>query len=119
MSEEIKRGERYDLIIIDPPTISRSKKMDKLFDIQEDYPFLIKNALKLLAKEGKILFSTNSRKFQLDRALFPACRIRDITDKTLPLDFPDPKIHRCWILEAESTLEILSDANKGNEEVFG
>ena len=93
---EIRRGEKYDLIIIDPPTISRSKKMDQMFDIQLDYPFLIEKSLLLLAKGGQIYFSTNSRKFHFDRSLFPQCTILEVSEKTLPIDFADPKIHRCW-----------------------
>jgi 23S rRNA (cytosine1962-C5)-methyltransferase len=92
---EEERGE-YDLIIIDPPTISRSKKMEKLFDVQVDYIFLIESALQLLAKEGVILFSTNSRKFHFDTERFPRSKIMEISHKTLPIDFHDPKIHRCW-----------------------
>ncbi len=87
---------KYDLIVIDPPTISRSKKMDQMFDIQLDYPFLIARALKLLAPDGAIYFSTNSRKFFFDSTLFPDCEILDVSSKTLPIDFHDPKIHQCW-----------------------
>lgn len=94
--EEAGAGIKYDIIVIDPPTISRSKKMENLFDIQVDYPFLISQGLKLLSDQGFILFSTNSRKFRLDETLFPSCLITDISEKTLPIDFRDPKIHRCW-----------------------
>ena len=52
----------YDLIVIDPPTISRSKKMEGMFDIQNDYPFLISQGLRLLKEGGTLFFSTNSRK---------------------------------------------------------
>lgn len=90
-----EKGE-YDLIVIDPPTISRSKKMEGLFDIQEDYRFLIERALDLLAPHGKIYFSSNSRKFKLDPALFPGCRIGEISKQTHPEDFDDPLIHRAW-----------------------
>lgn len=93
---EVKSGSKYDIIIIDPPTISRSKKMTQMFDVQTDYVNLISKALKLLSKEGAIFFSTNSRKFAFDPHHFPSCMIREITEKTLPLDFHDPKIHRCW-----------------------
>lgn len=86
----------FDIIIIDPPTLSRSKKMDQLFDIQEDYVFLISRALKLLSPNGVIFFSTNSRKFILDASRLPPCQILDVSRKTLPLDFRDPKIHYCW-----------------------
>jgi 23S rRNA (cytosine1962-C5)-methyltransferase len=94
--QEILSGARYAIIIIDPPTISRSKKMDQLFDIQIDYITLIAKSLKLLAPEGIIFFSTNSRKFALNHELFPGCFIKEISDKTIPIDFHDPKIHRCW-----------------------
>ena len=96
LDEEVRSGTTYDIVIIDPPTISRSKKMTQLFDIQVDYITLITKALKLLAKDGVVFFSTNSRKFILDESLFPACSFEDISAKTIPLDFHDPKIHRCW-----------------------
>lgn len=95
----VKRGELYDVIIIDPPTISRSKKMEGLFDVQEDYLYLIGQSLKLLSKGGITFFSTNSRKFKFDPEKFPDCNVRDITKKTLPIDFRDEKIHYCWQIE--------------------
>lgn len=103
LDEEIRDGLLYDLIVIDPPTISRSKKMDQLFDIQEDYIILISKSLDLLNREGKIFFSTNSRKFIFDLSLFPNCSIKELTDKTIPIDFQDRKIHRVW--------EILKKSN--------
>lgn len=96
LDQEIRSGIRYDLIIIDPPTISRSKKMDVMFDIQYDYIFLLTKALALLVPGGVIFFSTNSRKFVFDESHFEGCGIKEISYKTLPIDFHDPKIHRCW-----------------------
>lgn len=96
LEDEIRTGNKYDIIIIDPPTISRSKKMDQMFDIQVDYVTLISKSLKLLLEKGVIIFSTNSRKFKIDEAALPPCFIMDVSHKTLPLDFHDPKIHRCW-----------------------
>ena len=96
--EEVHSGSHYDIIVIDPPTISRSKKIAGMFDIQKDYFFLISNALKLLSKGGVIFFSTNFRKFDFDATLFPGCFVREITEKTIPLDFHQKKIHRCWKL---------------------
>lgn len=86
----------YDIIVIDPPTLSRSKKMDQMFDVQVDYISLIEKALKLLAEGGVIYFSTNSRRFHFDEGRFPMCSVLDVSDKTIPIDFHDPKIHRCW-----------------------
>src|SRR5262249_10454747 len=86
----------YDIVIIDPPTISRSKKMEGMFDIQLDYIFLIQKALKLLSQDGVILFSTNSRKFVFDESQFDFCTIEEISHTTHPIDFHDKKIHRSW-----------------------
>lgn len=90
----------YDLIVIDPPTLSRSKKMSQMFDIQKDYPLLIDKALRLLAPQGTLFFSTNSRKFVFDSSLFPSYAIHDISAKTIPLDFHDLKTHRCWLIKS-------------------
>jgi 23S rRNA G2069 N7-methylase RlmK/C1962 C5-methylase RlmI len=96
LEEEVRSRQQYDVIVIDPPTLSRSKKMEEFFDIQSDYVLLLENALKLLAKGGVIFFSTNSKRFKLDPEMFSACRIIDITAKTIPLDFHQVKIHQCW-----------------------
>jgi len=88
----------YDLIIIDPPTISRSKKMEYFFDIQVEYFKLITKAQRLLRPNGLIFFSTNSRHFFFDQTLFPTGSVRDITKQTLPLDFHNQKIHKSWII---------------------
>jgi 23S rRNA G2069 N7-methylase RlmK/C1962 C5-methylase RlmI len=98
LKEEIESRTRYDVIVIDPPTISRSKKMDQFFDIQIDYISLLSEALQLLAPGGTLFFSTNSRKFTFDPSHFPNISVREISAQTLPIDFHDPKIHRCWKL---------------------
>lgn len=90
-----ERGE-YDLIVIDPPTISRSKKMDRMFDVQFDYIPLISKSLNLLSEGGTLFFSTNSRKFDFDETQVKGCSIQEISKKTIPLDFHNQKIHRCW-----------------------
>lgn len=96
LDQEMRSGQKYDIIVIDPPTISRSKKMDQMFDIQLDYISLLSKALQLLAQDGTIFFSTNSRTFVLDTTLFEHCVIKDISKKTIPLDFHNQKIHFCW-----------------------
>jgi 23S rRNA (cytosine1962-C5)-methyltransferase len=96
LDEALFKKEIYDIIVIDPPTLSRSKKMDQMFDIQEEYVPLIKKSLYLLAKEGVLFFSTNSRKFFFDRKPFPSCKIEEITEKTIPEEFHNKKIHKCW-----------------------
>lgn len=99
LEEEVKKGIKYDLIVIDPPTLSRSKKMLKMFDVQQDYLFLLAKALKLLAKEGRLYFSTNSRQFVFDAISLQSHKIVEITSKTIPADFTHGGIHRCWQID--------------------
>ena len=99
LDEEARSPNRYDVIIIDPPTISRSKKMDQLFDVQVDYVSLINKSLKLLNPQGVIFFSTNSRRFIFEENHFLNIVVTEISNKTIPIDFHDPKIHRVWKLE--------------------
>ena len=98
LAKEAKTAARqYDLIFLDPPTFSNSKKMDDVFDVQRDYVQLIQNSAKLLTKDGVLYFSTNFRKFKFDENLFDDLNVLDITAKTIPLDFArDMKIHYCW-----------------------
>lgn len=92
----------YDVIIVDPPTISRSKKMEQFFDVKVDYIDLLSKALRLLAPQGILLFSTNARKFTFDASHFAAYSCQEITHKTIPPDFKDRTIHRCWQLGAKA-----------------
>lgn len=92
---------QYDLIFLDPPTFSNSKKMDDVFDIQRDHVRLITYAVALLAPGGVVYFSTNFRRFKLDHELLSAYKIEDITAATIPEDFSrNPKIHYCWRIQA-------------------
>ncbi len=88
--------DKYDVIVIDPPTISRSKRMIELFDIQRDYAQVLNLSLRLLKKDGVVYFSTNSRKFNFDIKAFSLCRVEEISYKTIPEDFQKKNIHRCW-----------------------
>ena len=92
-------GGAWDMIIIDPPTFSTSKKMDYVFDIKKDHSRLIRKALPLLKREGTILFSTNARKFQMDPALSGEAEIREITEETIPADFQQHRPHQCWVVK--------------------
>jgi len=93
---EIAARTCYDVIVLDPPTLSRSKKMEGMFDIQQDYTLLISKALKLLSPEGSLFFSTNARQFKFDASQFGGYDVQDISKKTIPLDFHSQKTHRCW-----------------------
>ena len=87
----------YDLIFLDPPTFSNSKRMEDAFDIQSDHVQLITHAMTLLAPNGVLYFSTNFRKFKIDTEAMADFNLEDITLKTIPEDFSrDLKIHYCW-----------------------
>ena len=92
----------YDLIFVDPPTFSNSKNMDDVFDVQRDYIVLLKGCARLLTPQGKIIFSTNFRKFKFDAEQFSGFKITDITRRTLPEDFiKNKKIHQCWMISKD------------------
>jgi 23S rRNA (guanine2445-N2)-methyltransferase / 23S rRNA (guanine2069-N7)-methyltransferase len=89
-------GGRYDLIFLDPPTFSNSKRMEHEFDVQRDHVALLRMALARLAPGGLLLFSTNFRKFALDAGALADLSVRDITRQTIPRDFArDARIHHC------------------------
>ena len=91
------RQRRYDLIFLDPPTFSRSKRMEDTLDIQRDHAMLVRDTAALLEHDGLLIFSTNLRRFKLDRAALAGFAIEDITRRTIPQDFErNPKIHQCF-----------------------
>ena len=88
---------RYGLIFLDPPTFSRSKRMDDTFDVQRDHVALISDTAALLDPDGILVFSTNLRRFKIDREALSPLTVEDITRKTIPQDFErNPKIHQCF-----------------------
>lgn len=92
---------RWDLIVVDPPTFSNSKRMNGTFDIQRDHAWLLNRVLDRTANGGTIVFSTNFRKFKMDpAATFRAASVRDITLPTIPNDFKNTRIHKCFELKA-------------------
>jgi len=89
---------QYDLIVMDPPSFSNSKRMEGVLDVQRDHVPLIEGCLRLLAPGGELFFSNNRRGFQLDADALAGCDIRDISRQTVPDDFSNKKIHQCWII---------------------
>ncbi len=95
------RGE-YDLIFIDPPTFSNSKRMEGVFDVQRDQVELIDLAMARLAPGGVLYFSNNFRKFVLDEGVQARYQVKEISEQTLDPDFVrNPKIHRAWMIQAK------------------
>lgn len=93
-------GRKYNIIILDPPTFSNSRKMDGTFDIQRDYVSMINSCIPLLTRDGLIFFSTNYKKFHFDPGRLRGLKSKDITALTIDVDFSKKrKPHRCWVLE--------------------
>jgi 23S rRNA (cytosine1962-C5)-methyltransferase len=90
--------ERFDLVILDPPTFSNSKRMQDFFDVQQHHVLLINDCLRLLTTNGLLVFSTNYTKFQLDVPNIRAREIKDITKATTPFDFAGKLQRQCFKL---------------------
>ncbi|MFW6061893.1 MAG: bifunctional 23S rRNA (guanine(2069)-N(7))-methyltransferase RlmK/23S rRNA (guanine(2445)-N(2))-methyltransferase RlmL [Planctomycetota bacterium] len=96
-------GLTWDLAVADPPTFSNSKALERDWDVQRDHVELLNLLLARMSPGGVVYFSTNFRKFKLDQpAIEGAAEIREITNQTIPEDFRNKRIHRCWrIVRAE------------------
>ena len=92
-----KDDNEYDLIFIDPPTFSNSKKLEGVFDIQLEHRKLIELAMKRLSADGVLYFSNNFRRFKFDSELEKLFDVTEISSKTIDRDFQRRKaIHRSW-----------------------
>ena len=97
--EWLKADERaYDLIMLDPPSFSNSKRADD-FDVQRDHVALIDLAMARLSPAGALYFSNNRRGFKLDESIVQRWRVEDISRQTIAPDFArNARIHQCWRL---------------------
>ncbi|MGL4860224.1 MAG: bifunctional 23S rRNA (guanine(2069)-N(7))-methyltransferase RlmK/23S rRNA (guanine(2445)-N(2))-methyltransferase RlmL [Enterobacteriaceae bacterium] len=93
--------EQFDIIFIDPPTFSNSKRMEGTFDVQRDHLHLLRLAQRRLNPGGTIVFSNNRRGFTMDHAGLAekGLQAREITEQTRSLDFARNRhIHNCWLI---------------------
>lgn len=86
----------YDLVVMDPPTFSNSKRMKDILDIQRDHAELINKTLHIMRPGGVLYFSTNYRKFQLEADKLTAASWKDITKATTPFDFQGKLFRYCY-----------------------
>ncbi|GAA3900922.1 bifunctional 23S rRNA (guanine(2069)-N(7))-methyltransferase RlmK/23S rRNA (guanine(2445)-N(2))-methyltransferase RlmL [Halomonas cibimaris] len=77
----------FDLIFMDPPTFSNSKKMRETLDVQRDHARLIELAMARLAPGGTLVFSNNQRRFKLDGEVAERYAVEDISAQTFDPDF--------------------------------
>jgi 23S rRNA (guanine2445-N2)-methyltransferase / 23S rRNA (guanine2069-N7)-methyltransferase len=96
-----QRPARFDLIFLDPPTFSNSKRMEGVLDVARDHPQLIDAGVRLLAPGGLLVFSSNAQRFKLAAELSERHSVVDVSAATLPEDFArNPRIHRCYEIRA-------------------
>jgi len=96
-----REGRKWQLAVVDPPSFSVSKSaatnpyMSGDFDIQRDHRRLLDSVLAVMAPGGVVWFSTNHQRFepQLDGL---ASEIKDMTELTVPEDYRNRTVHRCW-----------------------
>lgn len=97
---------RFDLIVMDPPTFSNSKRMEDFLDIQKDHVELINDCLRLLSPGGLLFFSTNYTKFQLSTTALHSSGIKDITKATTDFDFTGKLKRQCFRIAASESYEL-------------
>lgn len=98
LNDQIKRGGRYDLVVVDPPTFSNSKRFEGFFDVHHHHGALLALVFAVLAPGGVVYFSTNRRHFKLDLESLPPVDVEDLTARTIPPDFRDRRVHQCFRL---------------------
>jgi len=91
--------EKFDLIFLDPPSFSNSKRMEEVLDIQRDHVRLIEQSMRLLEEGGLLIFSTNLRNFKMDTEALSGFETEDYSEASLDPDFQrNQRIHQCWKL---------------------
>ncbi|MEX2358378.1 MAG: class I SAM-dependent methyltransferase, partial [Pirellulaceae bacterium] len=91
-----RRGDLFDLVVVDVPTFSNSKRTEEVWDVQRDHIELLTAIESTLSSDGVVYFSTNFRRFKFDVENLPQFAVREISQKTVPEDFRNKRIHRCW-----------------------
>ncbi|QEN09018.1 methyltransferase domain-containing protein [Oceanispirochaeta crateris] len=99
LKESAEKKEKWDLIILDPPTFSNSRKMERTLKIQDDYKELIEACCKVMKGGGRLLFSNNQSDFRFHKKDFPTgLQIDEITKETTAEDFKNKPAHKCWVI---------------------
>jgi 23S rRNA (cytosine1962-C5)-methyltransferase len=86
----------FDIVVMDPPTFSNSKRMKDFLEIQKDHVELLNDVLAATTKDGIVYFSTNYTKFQIETERIKASSIKDITKATTPFDFEGKLKRWCY-----------------------
>ncbi len=96
LQEARAQGRSWDLVVCDPPTFSNSKRTEATFDVGRDQTPMMQALRDVIRPGGALYYSTNFRKFQLSDETFHGYDATEISATTVPPDFRDRRIHRCW-----------------------
>ncbi|ADK80606.1 rRNA (guanine-N(2)-)-methyltransferase [Sediminispirochaeta smaragdinae DSM 11293] len=111
LMEADKERSGFDLVILDPPLFSNSRKTDGTFDLQRDYVWFVAAAMKLLNDGGRLLFCTTKKEFHFDPGRIMGSESLEITRETLPPDFDARKPHRCWLLKRKTVTVVRKNSS--------
>lgn len=96
LEETFRKARRFTLAFVDPPSFFQDEKKGVSFDINRDHPDLIRNVLKVMAPGALVFFSTNHQRFAPQLEGLAVKDLQEITAKTIPEDYRNKLIHRCW-----------------------
>jgi 23S rRNA (cytosine1962-C5)-methyltransferase len=113
LREERNRNGKWDIIVVDPPTFSNSSMAETDFDVNKHWPSLLNSCAALLSPDGIIIFSTNSRTLVWDASIV-GMPTKDFSRFTVPKDFRNAKIHRCWVLGQEEIIALAQKSIEGD-----
>jgi 23S rRNA (guanine2445-N2)-methyltransferase / 23S rRNA (guanine2069-N7)-methyltransferase len=110
LERAVAKKRKFDLVVVDPPTFSNSKRTDEDWDVQQRHVEMLNLIARLLTPGGVVYFSTNFRRFKFhETELVGYETIREISKQTVPEDFRNQRIHRCWRLAAADTTQATED----------
>lgn len=103
----------FDLAVVDPPTFSNSKRTQQDWDVQTGHVPLLNDLLRHMAPGGVVYFSNNFRRFKFDPQAIEAEIVHEISNQTVPADFRNRRIHRCWRIAKSAKKKPASDRRLG------
>ncbi|MGB5324444.1 MAG: 23S rRNA (guanine(2445)-N(2))/(guanine(2069)-N(7))-methyltransferase, partial [Pseudomonadales bacterium] len=105
--------QRFDVILLDPPSFSNSSSMATTLDLQRDHAELIEQCMALLDPAGELYFSTNRRGFKLAQALYHDYTIEDLTSATHDPDFQRRRpAHFCWRITSRAAASFTTTSTQ-------
>jgi 23S rRNA G2069 N7-methylase RlmK/C1962 C5-methylase RlmI len=96
LAKAFRERQRFTLAFVDPPSFFHDKKRDKAMDVNEAHPQLLRDVLKVMVPGSTVFFSCNHQRFEPNLEGLPVKELVEITPKTIPEDYRNKKIHRCW-----------------------